>query len=91
MKEDRKMEEMTIIPAEAEHAELISVVQLPIIQEQLHTIKAQIEARAAAALAASVYRGDSQVGQGAAGRPAAGLCRAGETPQGGTGGRTKAL
>ena len=46
------MEEMTIIPAEAEHAELISVVQLPIIQEQLHTIKAQIEARAAAALAA---------------------------------------
>lgn len=52
MKEDRKMEEMTIIPAEAEHAELISVVQLPIIQEQLHTIKAQIEARAAAALAA---------------------------------------
>lgn len=40
MKEDRKMEEMTIIPAEAEHAELISVVQLPIIQEQLHTIKA---------------------------------------------------
>lgn len=46
MKEDRKMEEMTIIPAEAEHAELISVVQLPIIQEQLHTIKAQIEARA---------------------------------------------
>ena len=47
------MEEMTIIPAEAEHAELISVVQLPIIQEQLHTIKAQIEARAAAAPAAT--------------------------------------
>lgn len=46
------MEEMTIIPAGAENAELISVVQLPIIQEQLHTIKAQIEARAAEALAA---------------------------------------
>ena len=46
------MEGMTIIPAEAESVELISVVQLPIIQEQLHTIKAQIEARAAAALAA---------------------------------------